>query len=95
MGITAAVIRVACGLVISILVIPLEPYLTRMSRKIYIYRYSTKFQFSDSGSIFYREGDTEEAFRNRISVVWLKWRRASRVLCNRQIPMKLKGILKL
>ena len=43
------------------------------------------------GSIIHREGDITEDVTHRIKAGWLKWRSASGVLCDRRIPVKLKG----
>ena len=42
------------------------------------------------GSIFSRDGEIVDDITHRIQVGWLKWRAASRVLCNRRVPPKLK-----
>lgn len=36
-------------------------------------------------------GDIDEDVMHRIVVGWFNWRAASRVLCDKQIPSKLKG----
>lgn len=36
-------------------------------------------------------GDIDEDVKHRIAIGWLKWRAASGVLCDKQIPVKVKG----
>ena len=43
------------------------------------------------GSIIHRHGDIAEDVTHRIKAGWLKWRSATGVLCDRRIPVKLKG----
>ena len=43
------------------------------------------------GSIMHKEGDIVDDVAHRIRTRWLKWRGASGVLCNKRIPLKLKG----
>ncbi|MES6371410.1 hypothetical protein U6J70_12350, partial [Cutibacterium acnes] len=43
------------------------------------------------GSIMHKEGDIVDDVAHRIRAGWLKWRGASRVLCDKRIPLKLKG----
>ncbi|GKA32260.1 hypothetical protein Tco_0718627 [Tanacetum coccineum] len=43
------------------------------------------------GSAIQRLGRIVEDVAHRIGVGWMKWRAASRVLCDRRIPLKLKG----
>ena len=43
------------------------------------------------GSIIRNDGEIENDIVHRIKSGWLKWRSASGVLCDRRIPMKLKG----
>src|SRR6266508_988604 len=38
-----------------------------------------------------KDGDIDEDVRHRIAAGWLKWRRASGILCDRRVPQKLKG----
>ncbi|GJR37011.1 retrovirus-related pol polyprotein LINE-1 [Tanacetum coccineum] len=42
-------------------------------------------------SVIHRSGRIDEDVAHRIGVGWMKWRAASRVLCDRRIPLKLKG----
>ncbi len=39
----------------------------------------------------HKEGDIVDDVAHRIRVGWLKWRGASGVLCDKRIPLKLKG----
>ena len=50
---------------------------------------SEKFWYLSS--IFSNDGEIVDDIIHRIQVGWLKWRAASRVLCNRRVPPKLKG----
>jgi hypothetical protein len=43
------------------------------------------------GSMLQKDGDIDEDVRHRILAGWLKWRRASGVLCDKRVPQKLKG----
>ena len=43
------------------------------------------------GSIIEQKGDIDEDINHCSRVGWQKWRSASRVLCDKQIPVKLKG----
>jgi len=43
------------------------------------------------GSIIEEKGDIDEDINHRIRVGWQKWRSASRVLCDKKTPVKLKG----
>jgi hypothetical protein len=38
-----------------------------------------------------KDGDIDEDVRHRISAGWLKWCQASGVLCDKEVPQKLKG----
>ena len=38
-----------------------------------------------------KDGKIHENVTHRIKVGWLKWRNASRVLCDGKIPLKMKG----
>ena len=42
-------------------------------------------------SIIHKDGDIEKDVNHRINAGWMKWKNASRVLCDRRIPIKLKG----
>ena len=42
-------------------------------------------------SIIQSSGDIDDDVTHRIGVAWTKWRLASRVLCDKKIPPKLKG----
>ncbi|GLS47117.1 hypothetical protein GCM10007884_51210 [Methylobacterium brachythecii] len=43
------------------------------------------------GSIIHKEGVIDADIKHRIQAGWLKWRSASSVLCDRRIPLRLKG----
>ncbi|EXB68727.1 DNA repair protein rhp54 [Morus notabilis] len=50
---------------------------------------SRKFRYL--GSIVQYEGDIEEDIQQRIKAWWVKWKNATRVLCDGKMPIKLKG----
>ena len=43
------------------------------------------------GSIIQDNGEIQEDVTHRVKAGWLKWRSASGVLCDRRIPMRVKG----
>src|SRR4029450_2942072 len=43
------------------------------------------------GSIIQNEGEIGEDVNHRIKAGWVKWRGASSILCDRRIPLRLKG----
>ena len=43
------------------------------------------------GSIVQNDGEIDGDIINRIQIGWLKWRNASGLLCDRKVPLKLKG----
>jgi len=43
------------------------------------------------GSIIQENGEIDEDINHRIKVGWQKWKNASGVLCDRKIPLRLKG----
>ncbi|XP_071694390.1 uncharacterized protein [Rutidosis leptorrhynchoides] len=45
------------------------------------------------GSVLHKSGRINEDVSYRIKVGWLKWRAATGVLCDKKIPLKLKGKL--
>ena len=47
-------------------------------------------EFKYLGSILTEEGGTEKAVRQRIKVVWQKWREVSGVILDRRMPLKLR-----
>jgi hypothetical protein len=49
-----------------------------------------KETFRYLGSMLQKDGDIDEDVKHRISAGWLKWRRASGVLCDKKVPQKLK-----
>jgi Reverse transcriptase (RNA-dependent DNA polymerase) len=49
----------------------------------------TKFRYL--GSIVQSDGEINEDITHRIQAGWLKWRKASGVICDRKMPKKLKG----
>jgi hypothetical protein len=52
---------------------------------------SKKDTFCYLGSMLQKDGDIYEDLRHRIKVGWLKWRQTSGVLCDPEVPLKLKG----
>jgi len=50
-------------------------------------------RFNYIGSIVQNDGEIEADVNHRIQAGWLKWRRASGVLCDKKVPLKLKGKL--
>jgi len=48
-------------------------------------------KFKYFGSIVEERGDIDEVISLRIRAGWLKWRKASGVLCDKKIPFRLKG----
>ncbi|XP_070052709.1 uncharacterized protein [Nicotiana tomentosiformis] len=47
--------------------------------------------FKYLGSVIQRDGEIDEDVTHRIRVRWMKWRLASRVMCDRKVPPILKG----
>uniref|UniRef100_A0A8I6YAQ5 Reverse transcriptase domain-containing protein n=1 Tax=Hordeum vulgare subsp. vulgare TaxID=112509 RepID=A0A8I6YAQ5_HORVV len=43
------------------------------------------------GSMLQKDGDIDEDMVHRIKAGWMKWHQASRVLCDKRVPQKLKG----
>ncbi|KAG5606376.1 hypothetical protein H5410_027868 [Solanum commersonii] len=50
-----------------------------------------KESFKYLGSVIQESGDIDDDVTHRIGVAWTKWRLASRVLCEKKIPPRLKG----
>jgi hypothetical protein len=50
-----------------------------------------KDTFRNLGSMLQKNEDIDEDVSHRIKAGWLKWRQASSVLCDRRVPLKLKG----
>ena len=48
-------------------------------------------RFRYLGSIIQENGEIDEDISHRVKVGWQKWRNASGVLCDRRIPLRLKG----
>ncbi|KAL6559482.1 hypothetical protein OROGR_004599 [Orobanche gracilis] len=48
-------------------------------------------KFKYLGSIIQKEGEVEDDVTHRIKAGWLKWRAATGVLCDKKVPLKLKG----
>ena len=48
-------------------------------------------RFKYLGSIIHNDGEIEADVNHRIQAGWMKWRSASGVLCDKRIPLKLKG----
>jgi len=49
----------------------------------------TRFKYL--GSLVQNDGEIEADVSHHIQDGWLKWRRVSRVLCDKKVPLKLKG----
>ena len=49
--------------------------------------------FNYLGSIIQKDGEIDSDVNHRIQTGWLKWRSATGVLCDRNIPLLLKGKL--
>ena len=47
--------------------------------------------FKYLGSMIQADGEVDEDVTHRIMVGWQKWRSATGVLCDRKIPLRLKG----
>jgi hypothetical protein len=56
------------------------------------YEVPQKEAFRYLGSIIQKDGEIDRDISQRINAGWLKWRSASGVLCDRNIPNKLKGM---
>ena len=50
-----------------------------------------KESFRYLGSMLHKSGRIDEDVTHRIKVGWLKWRAATGVLCDKKVPLKLKG----
>ncbi|GJV15398.1 hypothetical protein Tco_1360721 [Tanacetum coccineum] len=50
-----------------------------------------KESFRYLGSMLHKSGKIDEDVAHRIKAAWLKWRAATRVICDRNVPLKLKG----
>ncbi|GJY90157.1 retrovirus-related pol polyprotein LINE-1, partial [Tanacetum coccineum] len=50
-----------------------------------------KESFRYLGSMLHKSGRIDEDVSNRIKAAWMKWRAATGVLCDRNVPLKLKG----
>ncbi|GJR28853.1 retrovirus-related pol polyprotein LINE-1 [Tanacetum coccineum] len=61
----------------------------RVSREGEILQPKESFRYL--GSILHKSGRIDEDVSNRIKAAWLKWRAATGVLCDRKVPLKLKG----
>jgi len=48
-------------------------------------------KFKYLGTIIHQKGDIDEHINQRMKVVWKKWKHASGVLCDKRIPVGLKG----
>ncbi|KAL5195585.1 LINE-1 retrotransposable element ORF2 protein [Glycine soja] len=48
-------------------------------------------QFKYLGSVIQDDGEIEGDVNHRIQAGWMKWRKASGVLCDAKVPIKLKG----
>ncbi|KAG5594321.1 hypothetical protein H5410_035553 [Solanum commersonii] len=56
-----------------------------------MYRSFLRESFKYLGSVIQGSGDIDDDVTHRIGVAWMKWRLASRVLCDKKIPPRLKG----
>ncbi|GJU40600.1 putative pre-mRNA-processing factor 6-like [Tanacetum coccineum] len=50
-----------------------------------------KESFRYLGSVIHKSGRIEDDVTHRIQVGWLKWRAATGILCDKKVPLKLKG----
>ncbi|GJT38900.1 zinc finger CCCH domain-containing protein 18 isoform X1 [Tanacetum coccineum] len=50
-----------------------------------------KESFRYFGSMLHKSGRIDEDVSHRIKAAWMKWRAATGVLCDRKVPLKLKG----
>ncbi len=50
-----------------------------------------KDTFRYLGSILQKNGEIDEDVSHRIKAGWVKWRQASGILCDKKVPLKLKG----
>nr|GEX50756.1 putative reverse transcriptase, identical [Tanacetum cinerariifolium] len=50
-----------------------------------------KESFRYLGSVIHRSRRIDEDVTHRIRTGWMRWRAASRVLCDKRVPLKLKG----
>ncbi|GJV04622.1 hypothetical protein Tco_1338191 [Tanacetum coccineum] len=50
-----------------------------------------KESFRYHGSMLHKSERIDEDVSNRIKAAWMKWRAATGVLCDRNVPLKLKG----
>nr|XP_043633667.1 uncharacterized protein LOC122604869 [Erigeron canadensis] len=50
-----------------------------------------KESFRYLGSVIHKSGGIDEDVTHRIQVGWMKWRAATGVMCDKRIPLKLKG----
>lgn len=48
-------------------------------------------KFKYLGSIVDASGNMDEEVKHRVQVGWNNWRSTSRVLCDKKVPLKLKG----
>ena len=48
-------------------------------------------RFKYLGSVIQKDGGFEEDMKHRIKCGWTKWREASGILCDKRIPIRLKG----
>ncbi|KAL5146330.1 Craniofacial development protein 2 [Glycine soja] len=69
--------------------IPIEVWKTLGDRGDHIIPQVTLFKYL--GSVIQDDGEIEGDVNHRIQAGWMKWRKASRVLCDAKVPIKLKG----
>ena len=48
-------------------------------------------RFKYLGSIIHENGNIDEDINQRIKIGWQKWEKAFEILCDKRIPLKLKG----
>ena len=48
-------------------------------------------QFRYLGPIVQSDGEIERDVNFRIQAEWMKWRSTSRVICDKKVPLKLRG----
>nr|XP_043611483.1 uncharacterized protein LOC122583111 [Erigeron canadensis] len=51
----------------------------------------SKESFRYLGSVIHKSGEIDEDVTHRIQAGWMKWRASTGVLCDKRIPLKLKG----
>ncbi|KAF3621797.1 Mitochondrial pyruvate carrier 1 [Capsicum annuum] len=59
--------------------------------KLDTYSINKRESFKYMGSIIQEDGDIDEDVTHRIGARWMKWRLASRIMCDKKVPPKIKG----